>query len=254
MINWDSVIEDHDYAVPATRSFDDLVADLSQALADPDPEIRDGAPHMVLREWIARGVIDGPRRSALGDAMAVRFTDQEIQARTFAPLVLTYLVRAGDFRPGWLDAFADWFVTETDLRGYDDTIGWLHAVAHGADLLGAFGLRLEADPRLLLRLAATRLLTPTDHVLEQQEDDRLAKALDIVLARQDLTEQTVTAWLEPVAQAFRTLPRGPVPAWYSNTVRTLRPLYILVHRGPDRPCRQALTAALTEVLDLVDAR
>ncbi|MDK0524530.1 hypothetical protein [Streptomyces sp. ML-6] len=48
MIDWKSV-EAADCAVPADRPMDDLVRELSRALADPDPLVRDGAPHTVLR-------------------------------------------------------------------------------------------------------------------------------------------------------------------------------------------------------------
>ena len=52
----------------------------------------------------------------------------------------------GEFEPSWLAAFTSWYPAETDLRGYDQKLGWLHAVAHGADLLGAFGRCPQVDP------------------------------------------------------------------------------------------------------------
>ncbi|WP_351237282.1 hypothetical protein [Streptomyces sp. NPDC002133] len=61
--------------------------------------------------------------------MAARFTDSQIQARTFAPLVLDMIVSRGDFRQSWLDAFATWFAAETDLQSYDPVLGWLRAGA-----------------------------------------------------------------------------------------------------------------------------
>lgn len=84
MTDW-SRIEADDCAVPTDRPLEELVRELSAALADPDPDVRDGAPYAVLATWIERGVIDEPRRLALGDEMAARFQDPEIQARTFAP-------------------------------------------------------------------------------------------------------------------------------------------------------------------------
>lgn len=71
------------------------------------------------------------------------------KARTFAPLILASAVNR-DTATGaghldattvrrWLNGFITWWVAETDIRGWDDELGWLHAVAHGADLAGAFG-------------------------------------------------------------------------------------------------------------------
>ncbi|CAL9526317.1 hypothetical protein SUDANB120_03947 [Streptomyces sp. enrichment culture] len=259
MIDW-SAVEAADHAVPAGHDPDRLVAALSRALADPDPEVRDGAPYRVLAAWIRRGAVPADRRLALGDEMAERFAHPEVQARTFAPLVLDMLVTRGDFRPAWVDAFERWYPAEADLRGHDARLGWLHAVAHGADLLGTFGLRREVPPARMLALAAARLTAPTAHVYEQREDDRLASAAARVLTRPDLTEDDATAWLEPLAADLRTLGRGPLPARASNLLRTLHALYLLADRGL-RPApgaapvplahREAVKERVGAVLDLL---
>ncbi|MEU8520812.1 DUF2785 domain-containing protein [Streptomyces sp. NPDC048577] len=120
---------------------------LAGCLRAPDPQVRDGAPYVVLRTWIARDVITGSPRLRLGDEMTRRFTDGEIQARTFAPMVLDMIVTRGDFRQPWLDAFGTWFPAKTDLRGHDPKLGRLHAVALGADLLGTSALTRTSTPR-----------------------------------------------------------------------------------------------------------
>ncbi|MEU7133469.1 DUF2785 domain-containing protein [Streptomyces sp. NPDC046261] len=230
MINWQTVWE-ADCAVPRDLPLDELVRELSLALRDPDPEVRDGAPYVVLRTWIGRDVIAGELRTALGDRMAARFTDPEIQARTFAPLVLAMIVARGDHSPRWQAAFERWYPAETDLRGHDAGLGWLHAVAHGADLLARFGLHPAVDPARMLDLAAARLLARTDYVFEEQEDDRLARAIALTLTRPELDQEQALAWLAPIRAAFAALPGGPTPPYASNCMRTLRMLYLLADRG-----------------------
>ncbi|MFG1741609.1 DUF2785 domain-containing protein [Micromonospora chalcea] len=256
MTDWDLVCE-RDHAVPDGRDLDDLVAELAAALRDPDPVVRDGAPYVVLRTWIARDVIDAGRRARLGTLMAERFTDPEIQARTFAPLVLDMIVSRGDLDPAWLAAFRAWYPAETDLRGYDAKLGWLHAVAHGADLLATFGRHPSVDPAGMLDLAAARLVAPTEHLFAEQEDDRLARAIALVLARPGLSRADALAWLEPVAAGYAALPRGTTPAHASNSIRTLRALYVLLDTGVGlsrdapalpQPHRDAVKARLAEVL------
>ncbi|MCX5198588.1 DUF2785 domain-containing protein [Streptomyces sp. NBC_00249] len=263
MIDWNS-IEAAGRTVPADRPMNELVRDLSRALADPDPLVRDGAPYSVLASWIADGVIDAPRRLELGDEMAARLSHQEVQARTFAPLVLDMLVTRGDFRPGWADAFERWYPAEEDLRGHDEKLGWLHAVAHGADLLGTFGLRPEVDPARMLRLAAARLTAPTGSVWDQLEDDRLARAVARVLTRPGIDEPNATGWLDRIATAFGSdRIATPVPAQVSNCLRTLRLLYVLADRGvrldpasPPTPLhhREALKSRLADTLDRIVKR
>ena len=92
----------------------------------------------MLATWIERGELDG-QLDWLGAAMADRFADPQVQARTFAALILAWVVERGRYDEHWARAFTAWYPAETDLRGYDPELGWLHAVAHGADLLGVLG-------------------------------------------------------------------------------------------------------------------
>jgi Protein of unknown function (DUF2785) len=229
MTNWQQ-IADSAFAVPVGADADALARELAEALADPDPVIRDGAAYSVLATWIRIGVLDD-QLASLGAAMAARFADRRIQARAFAPLVLAWVVERGGFELGWVDAFEAWYPAEADLRGYDSELGWLHAVAHGADLLGALGRGGQVEPGRMLNLAARRMLAETEFVWRDQEDDRLAYAIALTLTRPELSGPASTSWLVPVAAKFAAGEPGPVPPFASNTMRTLRMLYLLADRG-----------------------
>jgi hypothetical protein len=248
-----------DFAVPAGPDLDALAAELAEALADPDPAVRDGPAYAVLATWIRRRVLDS-QLSWLGARMAARFADPRIQARAFAPLVLAWMAEAGHLDEEWTQAFERWYPAETDLRGYDAGLGWLHAVAHGADLLGVLGCDQRVRPERMLELAAGRMLAETSFVWRDQEDDRLAYAIALILARADLTAGQCTGWLDLVDEKFASGQPGPVPPFASNTMRTLRVLYLLADRGvrpePDAAARllthreqllQRLAASLSRV-------
>ncbi|GAA2268597.1 DUF2785 domain-containing protein [Kitasatospora cystarginea] len=236
-------------------ALDALIADLRS----PDPVLRDERAYSRATRWIP--ALDSAERQYLGDRMAARFSDPAVAARAFAPLVLARIVEAGDWKQEWWSAFADWYPAEADLRGHDPVLGWLHAVAHGADLLAALSRHPGQDPVPLAELAVARLLAATDHLFDAQEDDRLALALARILSHPDLTAAQSARWTDPVAAAFRTGEPGPVPAWASNTMRTLRMLYVLVDRGlrapaPDGPPRtathrEAVLGALADTLAVV---
>jgi hypothetical protein len=218
-------------------------------LSSPDPHERDEIAYIEL----ARRIEDGDEDHALaqlGDLMAARFSDPEIQVRTFAALILAEVVDrdritnlAGQSSvTRWRDAFAAWYRSEEDLRGWDDQLGWLHAIAHGADALGAFGRspRLGPDDLTgLLALGRDRLLTGTDVMFANQEDDRLAYAIALVLTRQELEAHQITGWMEGISERFAASEGGPVPAWASNTMRTLRMLYVMADRGVRLPDTKA---------------
>jgi hypothetical protein len=210
-------------------------------LRSADPAERDAIAYFAMVQRVAHGAEDDSL-AGLGDEMAARLGDKEIQARTFAALILGEVVDrdrvtglASDAAVArWRDAFAAWYPAETDLRGWDERLGWLHAVAHGADVLAAFGRspRLDRDALCgLLDVARSRLLAPTGYVLHDQEDDRLGYALALLLSRPELRESDAAGWLKPVTAAFAAGNPGPVPPHATNTMRTLRALYVLCDRG-----------------------
>jgi len=215
--------------------------ELIDLLASPDPHLRDEVAYSQLAILIESGGAD-QHLHELGDRLILQLKDEAIQTRTFSALVLGCLVERSTHNGQlnretllrWLESFANWYRSETNLRGWDEELGWLHAVAHGADVIATFAqapeLR-EEDLVALLDLVAVRLFTPTTWVFREQEDERLGRAAAIVLCRSELTRSTATAWLGSVALAFSNGEPGPTPPWASNTMRTLRVIYIIVDRG-----------------------
>ena len=96
--------------------------------------------------------------------------------------------------------------SEPDLRGHDQTLGWLHAVAHGADTLAAFAgspLLTASELLMLLDVAAERVHAPTAYHLTQQEDDRLGVAAMTVLLRGAVPTDDACAWIDRLAAPWR---------------------------------------------------
>jgi Protein of unknown function (DUF2785) len=141
------------------------------------------------------------------------------------------VIERGGFAEHWVTAFERWYPTETDTRGYEPELGWLHAVAHGADLLGVLGRHPQVASDRMLSLAARRMLAGTDRVWRDQEDDRLGHAIARTLARPGLTVAQSVSWLDVIDQRLAAGEPGPVPAFASNTMRTLRMVYPLADRG-----------------------
>lgn len=230
-----------DFAVPGGRAVPDLADELCAMLASPDPAIRDDTAYLVLVIWTGRGVLDG-HLGVLGDRLADRMRQGAIYERTFAAMTLSWVILR-DARTGelddqavgrWLAAFASWWPRETDLRGWDAELGWLHAVAHGADTLRAFARspRLALpDLRGLLDLAVDRLLADDGYLFAHGEDDRVAYALATVLTRTELSAVHATQWVRRVRAAIANGAPGPVPPWAANTLRTLAALYVFADRG-----------------------
>lgn len=230
---------------------DQLVSDLSSS----DPAVRDGASLDRLCELIDTAGLSKHQVGLLGSRLIEQLAHPRVEARSFAALVLARAVLSGASQPDWFPQFAPWYAGEEDVAGYDAERGWLHAVAHGADALGAFGRTWTNSPRPVLDLAANRLLNPSTTLWHDQEDDRLGFAIAITLSNPHLSQHDAVTWMEPLKQALLDRAPGPLPAYASNTIRTLRVVCLLTnvrmkYEGHDLWIRHAsaVERALREVL------
>jgi Protein of unknown function (DUF2785) len=228
------------------------LATLVNDLRSPDPAVRDSGAYTALAERIRSGRADD-HLAVLGNTGAAMLGAGEIQSRTFGSLLVALVVdRVNELSSGgaelsgsteavraldvvrWLAAFVTWYPAEGDLRGYDEMLGWLHAVAHGADTLGAFGgspLLTAADLTVLLDLAVDRLHAPTLLHLTQSEDDRLALAVMSIVVRDSIPTDDLVAWVDRLATVWRTAPDGALSPQVDNTMRFARTLHLQLTLG-----------------------
>ena len=228
--DWSDVVA-NDFEIPAGHPLPALVRELSELLRSPEPALRDRVAYSTLATWITRGQVPHRLLVELGDEMAVRFADPQGQARTFAPLVLAVLASENIVEERWIVAFERWWPAEGDVRGYDPVLGWLHAIAHGADLAGELGRCSVVVPGRMLELITARLTAPSTHVWRDGEEDRVAAAVALILTRQDLDLSEATSWLDPLEEVMRTSGATGTPAEVSNSTRSLRSLYVLLGTG-----------------------
>lgn len=262
LVDWTAVAAG-DFVFPTGFSAQRIGDELAAMLVSPDPRVRDEHAYTAAAGWIRAGYLDEVL-VAMGDTAAGRFAHPEVQARTFAPLVLTCVLARGRQVPGavpdaavlrWYADFAAWYPQERDTRGWDDTRGWLHAVAHGADAAAAFAAALPGRRTALLELCALRMTARgADYRYVQLEDARLARAITRILLGPGLSAGQATGWLDVVAAAFADGGPGAVPAWAFNTFATLQSLHLHLNRGLAEggvpPHADAVTARVLEVLRL----
>ncbi|MCW2755362.1 MAG: hypothetical protein JWQ32_2773 [Marmoricola sp.] len=240
--------------VPPDRSLVEMTEELTRMLGDPDPDVRDGIAFPTMATWIDEGVYDD-LLVGLGDGMCHGLEvglgnqgDDTVFRRSFSALILTECIdrttRAGLGGPDvvlrWGDLLMAWLVRERDLRGFVPGKGWAHAVAHGADGLGALARspylgRLELT--VVLDMVADRLLAPTDEFFVCGEDDRLAFATMHVLRRDILALDVLEPWVARVAAG--ATPRGTAaqnPFHVAGNVQAyLRSLHLQLALGTQHP-------------------
>ena len=255
MIGWKAVI-DAGFSLPEGLSQQAAVDELATMLGDPDPVVRDQLGYTVLEHLIPN--LDEAVCRRLGDELASRLAAPDLHVRSFAALTLAPIVSRGLFQAAWLDQFEAWYPRERDLRGWDPESRWLHAAAHGADLLGAFGRHPSVMPARMLNLAVERLRAPTDYVFAEMEDSRLAHGIALTLTRPELSPAESIGWLDQVEADLNANEAEHVLPRFANMIRVLQALYMLADRGVDRssdggavlalPHKDAVKARIVEVL------
>lgn len=94
-----------------------------------------------------------------------------------------------------------YFLAEQDLRGHETGIGWMHAVAHGSDLLAVLALHdvlQTADLERIMLAIATKVAPPIPHIYLYNEDQRMVRAILETLQRNLLTMDFIGNWLDQI--------------------------------------------------------
>ena len=216
------------FLIPEGRTAADLLLEMNALLASPDPVLRDEVAFSAAERWVVRERRVAPsdlRRlrqaweANLGDGLGEPAGDRVFK-RSFSALCLS-LIAAHDLAAPFLDrteveAFfdrmLDYFQRERDLRGFDESHGWMHTVAHTADALKFLArnprLAPGSDARLLAAVRAK--VESSDAVFTWGENDRMALALHAVVRRDDAEPAAYAAWLGQWAADYQALwSRGP---------------------------------------------
>ncbi|MDZ5662561.1 DUF2785 domain-containing protein [Nocardioides sp. S-58] len=271
---WDQV-QATGFEVPGDRPLDDLTAELTTMLGSTSPEVRDGTAYPALATWIDRGVYDD-LLTGLGDGMVAGLAvgqgesgTDTIFRRSFSALVLAeclerdneqHLLPAAKVME-WGDRIATWFLTEQDTRGFVPGKGWAHAIAHGADTIGALGESPHlAGPEhaLLLDILAERLLQQSAEApLAAGEPDRIAHAALRILRRNTLATDVLEPWVHRIGAAANPF-GGPVDhdpfAPTAGPQGLLRALFVQLSLAPDPPTvRPDLLLVVIEALRMTNA-
>jgi len=235
---WRQIATDK-FAVPAGAALPVLLGELTAMLGSPDPEVRDDIAYTTLTQWLYRQrlvPVEERRRLLREWTMALRGGIGEqgtptVLRRSFSALSLgvlaildneaAYLER--DEFDGLLTAALEYLKNEKDVRGFDGTMGWLHSVAHTADLLKflARSRHLRVEQQAMILSALTAKLRAVETVLVDGEDERLARAVLSITARPDFDEAAFTAWLKALSPPPRTTPPSAAERAADQNVRHL---------------------------------
>jgi uncharacterized protein DUF2785 len=243
------------YAVPANESAGALAHEVSQLLGSADPELRDDLAYSILEHWIYRlSVLQTPDLQTLADEWRANLKigigesgTNSVLKRSFSALCLSLLAEReakqpflGETRYHQLAGDAVTYLqSERDLRGYDGTLGWIHANAHTADLLQALArssmLTTEEENNILSAVAVR--LSSAPQVYTQGEQDRMAGAVLAVIRRSSFDASAFTGWLARLQEEDKQVWANPLTpetlARYQNHTYFLQGLAVRLALEPE---------------------
>jgi hypothetical protein len=197
-----------------------LALALTACLADRRPELRDGIAFEALSRWMRADALDPATRRRLRDRLLQMLTESDTSgfAAPFAALVLSEIARtdrikpwlASDERDNLVDAAAGFLSSVRDYRGFSDTEGWRHGVAHGADFALQLVLnRAVTKPHVakLLSAVASQVAPSGTTAFHSGEPERLARPVLFAAERGVFTDAEWQGWFERV-----TAP-APLASW-----------------------------------------
>jgi hypothetical protein len=247
---WQAIIAS-DYKAPAGADLPQLASELSALLGSEDPTLRDGTAYNILTAWMytKRQLDDASVRVLMAgwlkNIATVGPTPNSVLLRSFSALMLSVAIARDNaqpyldekqFREVWNGALK-YLESETDLRGYDPRIGWLHSAAHTADLLKflARSRYVTPDDQAALLNAIGRKLSTAPIVFTFGEDERYARAVLSIIRRKDFDADGFAKSVAPLRAEFpkEELPDPQVFRKNQNLKNSLAKLAFLLALEPE---------------------
>jgi hypothetical protein len=261
-------LRDAKFVLPAGERRDEVLRDAVQLVDARDPVLRDDVGYGLVVAWVYREHAVSPDSlSQFTTALQQRLRAREGDGlgRSFAALSLSIVAAAELTQPVLGDAQFSALVDdavaelegETDLRGHEPGLGWVHATAHTADLLKflARDARLTAaqQDRIVGAVAQRLARGPA---FTWGEDERLAGVLRSLVLRPDARLEPLETWLASLAPQWKALWAAPVLerdryAHLTNVKQTLRAVLPMLATVPaGTPAEKFRLQALEVVLGL----
>lgn len=267
---WRAIVKNR-YAVPDGQPVFPLLRELSGYLGSRDPELRDDLAYSITTVWIKhqKQISIDELYSLLDDWQANLRTgigetgNDGVLKRSFSALSLVALAERdlkmpflGEerYRAFLANALA-YLRDERDLRGFDPTLGWIHATAHTADLLAALAanplLKKEDQGRLLDAIA--RRLSSAHEIFSYGEQDRLSALAATIVARKDFDAPAFYNWLSALDAADQkvwkdTPPHLELLQTFENDAYMLRALAAYLSVNVSGPAGMEAQKAVLKVI------
>jgi hypothetical protein len=265
-------LRESNFTVPAGQTPISLLRQMNVLVGSTDPFLRDNVAYEAAARWIyTTGALSASEQREM---LAIWTGNLQVGLgepagdaafrRSFSALNLSVLAARENAAPflsqdefdKFLSSILDYLHRERDTRGYDSTMGWIHAAAHTADVLKF----LTRSPKLAAP-AQARVISAIDErcrtfgaVFQWGEDARFAQVIVSLAKRADFDKASFDAWLAAV-RTMRTEVWAKAPAVdpvefakLQNLTLVLRAAYVALSLDPVTPSAEPARAALLDTL------
>ncbi len=195
-------------ATTAELAANDLAPELVSCLGSPDPELRDSIGYELFTYWLRQDKLTDETRAALLAELSSemsRGSEGSTLSRSFSALILSEVMRSDAIKPFMtdaerqtlLDATINALEQEKDFRGLEADIGWVHPIAHMADLLWRFALHPATSTEQASKIldGVRSKVAPTEVSYSFNEGDRLARVVATLIQNEVMDAGRIGDWI-----------------------------------------------------------
>lgn len=209
------------FELPEQSQRDGLALALLACSDNADPFLRDRVMYEGLASWLRGQQLSPATVDAIYQQLLQQIMGQDQPPgfqRPFAALLLSEVARTDRIQPAFtanrrqqlVEVAASYLESVTDYRGFSETDGWRHGVAHGADLILQLVLNPAIDGGQLARLmdaVAHQVAAGNEHFYIYGEPGRLARPVFYAWRRDVLDVEQWDTWFNDVSSP------GPLDSW-----------------------------------------
>jgi hypothetical protein len=264
-------LKKENFVIEASEHRNKTAIKLLSCLGSPDPKIRDGIEYEATSEWLRGNLLDQVTVRAMFDFL-INLLEQPNQdplnfTQPFAALVLSEVLRVDRIKPYLTEnelqkaikVTTNYMANIVDYRGFEDSQGWRHAVAHTTDVFLQLSLNKKISKVQLGQLldALKSQVSPQPlHFYVFGEPKRLAMAFIYIVLRGEHTEQELLRFLDSVVNP------APFADWQSvysdkkglaklhNTRGFIYSIFAISAQS-DNPALKAIKPKLTELTKIL---
>ena len=204
---WDGIYTNQSQAA---GNADALAQSLLPCLGSENPALRDTYGYGLFTHWLRSDLLSQEVKQPLTAQLQTNLASDQVLLRSFSALILSEILRADGLTTFLTSAQRDTLLqhssrallAEDDYRGLDAQLGWVHPVAHLADI----HWRIALHPQLTQEQATESLaaIYPKAVTLDASyvfnESDRMARVVAILIRRQALGTEQFATWLAQFAE------------------------------------------------------